>query len=47
MGLMSLPTKEKYEELKEKRREEQEKRIQQERQVRGIYDKKWNIFIVY
>uniref|UniRef100_A0A8C1MRU7 Rabenosyn, RAB effector n=1 Tax=Cyprinus carpio TaxID=7962 RepID=A0A8C1MRU7_CYPCA len=33
LGLMSLPTKEKYEELKEKRREEQEKRAQQERQV--------------
>ncbi|XP_036434848.1 rabenosyn-5 [Colossoma macropomum] len=33
LGLMSLPTKEKYEELKEKRREEQEKRIQQERQA--------------
>ncbi|KAL7884344.1 hypothetical protein AOLI_G00071140 [Acnodon oligacanthus] len=33
LGLMSLPTKETYEELKEKRREEQEKRIQQERQA--------------
>ncbi|KAI4902776.1 hypothetical protein NFI96_011151 [Prochilodus magdalenae] len=33
LGLMSLPTKEKYEELKEKRREEQEKRLQQERQA--------------
>ncbi|XP_073326137.1 rabenosyn-5 [Pagrus major] len=31
LGLMSLPTKEKYEELKEKRKEEQEKRLQQER----------------
>lgn len=31
---MSLPTKEKYEELKEKRKEEQEKRLQQERLVR-------------
>ena len=34
LGLMSLPTKEKYEELKEKRKEEQEKRLQQERLVR-------------
>lgn len=33
LGLTSLPTKEKYEELKEKRREEQEKRMQQERQA--------------
>ncbi|XP_056320551.1 rabenosyn-5 [Danio aesculapii] len=33
LGLTSLPTKEKYEELKEKRRVEQEKRAQQERQV--------------
>lgn len=33
LGLMSLPTKEKYEELKEKRKEEQEKKLQQERQV--------------
>ncbi|XP_022526477.1 rabenosyn-5 [Astyanax mexicanus] len=31
LGLMSLPTKEKYLELKEKRKVEQEKRIQQER----------------
>uniref|UniRef100_A0A667YKC9 Rabenosyn, RAB effector n=1 Tax=Myripristis murdjan TaxID=586833 RepID=A0A667YKC9_9TELE len=31
LGLMSLPTKEKYEELKEKRKQEQEKRLQQER----------------
>ncbi|XP_070695529.1 rabenosyn-5 isoform X2 [Pempheris klunzingeri] len=31
LGLMSLPTKEKYEELKEKRKQEQEKRVQQER----------------
>lgn len=31
---MSLPTKEKYEELKEKRKQEQEKRRQQERLVR-------------
>lgn len=31
LGLMSLPTKEKYEELKEKRAQEQEKRIQLER----------------
>lgn len=31
LGLMSLPTKDKYEELKEKRRQEQEKRLQQER----------------
>lgn len=30
---MSLPTKDKYEELKEKRKEEQEKRLQQERLV--------------
>uniref|UniRef100_A0A3B5A5K9 Rabenosyn, RAB effector n=1 Tax=Stegastes partitus TaxID=144197 RepID=A0A3B5A5K9_9TELE len=34
LGLMSLPTKEKYEELKEKRKQEQEKRLQQERLVR-------------
>ncbi|XP_062387461.1 rabenosyn-5 [Sardina pilchardus] len=33
LGLMSLPTKDKYEELKEKRREEQERRLQQERQA--------------
>ncbi|XP_059379696.1 rabenosyn-5-like isoform X1 [Carassius carassius] len=33
LGLTSLPTKEKYEELKKKRREEQEKRAQQERQA--------------
>ncbi|XP_035513279.1 rabenosyn-5 [Morone saxatilis] len=33
LGLMSLPTKEKYEELKEKRKQEQEKRLQQERLV--------------
>lgn len=31
LGLMSLPSKEKYEELKEKKKQEQEKRIQQER----------------
>lgn len=31
---MSLPSKEKYEELKEKRKQEQEKRLQQERLVR-------------
>ncbi|XP_029011136.1 rabenosyn-5 isoform X2 [Betta splendens] len=31
LGLMSLPTKEKYEELKEQRKQEQEKRLQQER----------------
>lgn len=31
LGLMSLPTKDKYEELKEKRVQEQEKRLQQER----------------
>ncbi|XP_052461224.1 rabenosyn-5-like isoform X3 [Carassius gibelio] len=31
LGLTSLPTKEKYEELKKKRREEQEKKAQQER----------------
>ncbi|TDH10426.1 hypothetical protein EPR50_G00074670 [Perca flavescens] len=31
LGLMSLPTKDKYEELKEKRKREQEKRLQQER----------------
>lgn len=34
LGLMSLPTKDKYEELKEKRKQEQERRLQQERQVR-------------
>nr|XP_019951820.1 PREDICTED: rabenosyn-5 [Paralichthys olivaceus] len=33
LGLMSLPTKDKYEELKEKRKQEQEKRLQQERQA--------------
>lgn len=31
---MSLPTKDKYEELKEIRAQEQEKRLQQERMVR-------------
>ncbi|XP_061591856.1 rabenosyn-5 [Cololabis saira] len=31
LGLMSLPTREKYEELKEKRKQEQERRLQQER----------------
>lgn len=31
---MSLPTKDKYEELKEKRKQEQERRLQKERQVR-------------
>ncbi|XP_019744004.1 rabenosyn-5 [Hippocampus comes] len=31
LGLMSLPTKQKYEELKEKRKQEQERRLQQER----------------
>lgn len=31
---MSLPTKEKYEDLKEKRKQEQEKRLEQERLVR-------------
>uniref|UniRef100_A0A1A7W9F6 Zinc finger, FYVE domain containing 20 n=1 Tax=Iconisemion striatum TaxID=60296 RepID=A0A1A7W9F6_9TELE len=31
LGLMSLPTKEKYEELKDKRKQEQERRLQQER----------------
>ncbi|XP_041711786.1 rabenosyn-5 isoform X2 [Coregonus clupeaformis] len=31
LGLMSLPTKDKYEELKEKRKQEQEKRLAQER----------------
>uniref|UniRef100_A0A3P8Z8Q4 Rabenosyn, RAB effector n=1 Tax=Esox lucius TaxID=8010 RepID=A0A3P8Z8Q4_ESOLU len=33
LGLMSLPTKDKYEQLKEKRRQEQEKRVAQERLV--------------
>ncbi|CAH2312092.1 rabenosyn-5 [Pelobates cultripes] len=33
LGLMSLPTKEKYEELKEKRRQENEQRMQKDRQV--------------
>ncbi|KAK7884874.1 hypothetical protein WMY93_027997 [Mugilogobius chulae] len=33
LGLMSLPTKDKYEELKEKRAQEQEKKLQQERMV--------------
>lgn len=33
LGLMSLPTKDKYEELKEQRKEELERRLQQERQV--------------
>uniref|UniRef100_A0A3Q2NTN5 Rabenosyn, RAB effector n=1 Tax=Fundulus heteroclitus TaxID=8078 RepID=A0A3Q2NTN5_FUNHE len=33
LGLMSLPTKDKYEELKEKRKQEQERRLQQERQA--------------
>ncbi|KAF3697052.1 Rabenosyn-5 [Channa argus] len=31
LGLMSLPTKEKYEQLKEKRKQEREERLQQER----------------
>lgn len=35
---MSLPTKDKYEELKEKRKQEQEKRLQQERLVRLCTD---------
>lgn len=33
LGLMSLPTKDKYEDLKEKRKQEQEKRLTQERLV--------------
>lgn len=33
---MSLPTKEKYEDLKEKRKQEQEKRLEQERLVRFL-----------
>ncbi|XP_031701452.1 rabenosyn-5 [Anarrhichthys ocellatus] len=33
LGLMSLPTKDKYEALKDKRKQEQEKRLQQERLV--------------
>ncbi|XP_032432751.1 rabenosyn-5 [Xiphophorus hellerii] len=33
LGLMSLPTKDKYEELKEKRKQDQERRLQQERQA--------------
>lgn len=33
LGLMSLPTKEKYEELKEKRRQENEQKLQRERQA--------------
>ncbi|KAL4645941.1 rabenosyn-5 [Arapaima gigas] len=33
LGLMSLPTKEKYEELKEKRKQELERRLQQEKQA--------------
>ncbi|XP_063797303.1 rabenosyn-5 [Pseudophryne corroboree] len=33
LGLMSLPTKEKYEELKEKRRQENEQKLQKERQA--------------
>ncbi|KAM4722068.1 rabenosyn-5 [Rhinophrynus dorsalis] len=33
LGLMSLPTKEKYEELKEKRRQENELKLQRERQA--------------
>lgn len=33
LGLMSLPTKDKYEELKEKRKREQERRLQQEREA--------------
>lgn len=35
LGLMSLPTKDKYEALKEKRKQEQEKKLQQERLVRS------------
>lgn len=41
---MSLPTKEKYEELKEKRKQEQEKRVQQERLVRLCTDMSTLIF---
>ncbi|OCT83330.1 hypothetical protein XELAEV_18025869mg [Xenopus laevis] len=33
LGLMSLPTKEKYEELKQKRRQENEQKLQRERQA--------------
>ncbi|XP_018410727.1 PREDICTED: rabenosyn-5 [Nanorana parkeri] len=33
LGLMSLPTKEKYEELKEKRKQENEQKLQRERQA--------------
>lgn len=33
LGLMSLPTKDKYEQLKEKKKQEQEKKLQQERLV--------------
>jgi hypothetical protein len=36
LGLMSLPTKDKYEELKMKRKQEQEKRLAQERLVRRL-----------
>lgn len=46
MGLMSLPTKEKYEELKEKRKEEQEKKLQQERQVRSCMTADFVLFKV-
>lgn len=43
---MSLPTKDKYEELKEKRKQEQEKRVQQERLVRLCTDTSLLVFIV-
>lgn len=44
---MSLPTKEKYEELKEKRKQEQEKRVQQERLVRLCTDISLLIFFIH
>lgn len=51
---MSLPTKEKYEELKEKRKQEQEKRREQERLVRqctelltAFINKRRYIFILH
>ncbi|XP_020361492.1 rabenosyn-5 [Oncorhynchus kisutch] len=40
LGLMSLPTKDKYEDLKEKRKQEQEKRLTQERLIAQVAQKR-------
>lgn len=36
LGLMSLPTKDRYEELKEKRKQELERKLQMVRAARGV-----------